>query len=250
MPRLFGLIGHPLSHSFSKKYFTQKFASENLADCSYELFDLAGISELPRLWQSQPQLEGLNVTIPYKLDVIPYLDELDESAERVGAVNVIKKSAQGLMGYNSDYYGFKASLSAWLPAGFAGQALVLGTGGASKAVVVALEDLGIKHRLVSRRDQGAGLTYGQLAQDRALFEQFNLVVNTTPLGTYPQIDTKPELPYPWMDASFYLYDLVYNPETTAFMAAGAQNGANAKNGYDMLVLQAERSWEIWNQNEG
>lgn len=250
----FGLIGKKLTHSFSKKYFTEKFEKENIKDAIYELFELQTIQELPLLIKSQPALRGLNVTIPYKLEVLPFLHEIDSAAQRIGAVNVIKIDEQGcLKGYNSDYYGFKESLIAFLFKG--GQvkedltkfkALILGTGGASKAVKVALEDLGIGYSFVSRTANN-NLTYSQLNHD--ILSAHQLIINTSPLGMYPQENDCPEIPYHFLNQHHYLYDLIYNPETTLFMQKGLIQGSNVTNGLPMLYLQAEKSWAIWRTKE-
>lgn len=243
----YGLIGYPLSHSFSKQYFARKFAKEAIADTVYELFPLESIEELPDLIQRYPDLVGLNVTIPYKQQVTPFLDRLDPVAERIGAVNTIKiDPASGeRVGYNSDYYGFKQSLEPWLNERTIKSALVLGTGGASKAIVCALHDLGIIYTYVSRHESPTAITYGSL-QDKHALTDFSLIVNTTPLGMSPQVDTAPALNYDQLTAAQLCYDLVYNPEETLFMKQAAAQGASVKNGLEMLHLQAEKSWEIWN----
>lgn len=245
--RIFGLIGKKLTHSFSKKYFTEKFERENIKQVVYELFELPNIDEFPQLIDNQENLKGLNVTIPYKLEVLPFLHEIDPAAERIGAVNVIKvQENKKLKGYNSDYYGFKFSLEKFLAGNTKVKALILGTGGASKAVKVALEDLDIPYRYVSRYSEKNNiLTYKQLDED--VFSSYHLIINTTPLGMYPFIETCPEIPYHLLGKNHYLYDLVYNPENTLFMQKGAENGAKVKNGLEMLYLQAEKSWEIWNE---
>lgn len=244
--RLFGLIGKKLGHSFSKGYFSNKFVEEGITDCRYELFELASIEELPALLSGQPELEGLNVTIPYKQDVFPYLHALDDSAKKVGAVNVIKRSTEGkLTGYNSDYYGFRTSLENWLPTGFDEQALVLGTGGASRAVCAALLDMGIGYVQVSRQEGEQQVTYEEVKKE-GMLSNHPLVINTTPLGMHPQTETAPDLPYHEAGKNHYFYDLVYNPAETRFMLLGKEQGASAMNGLEMLHLQAEKSWEIWN----
>jgi shikimate dehydrogenase len=246
MTNLYGLIGHPLTHSFSQRYFTEKFARENIANCRYDLFNLPEITGLVELLKT-PNLRGLNVTIPHKQAVFPYLDRLDDSAQRVGAVNVIRIEKDGSRtGFNSDYYGFKQSLTEWFLAigfSFSGmQALVLGTGGASKAVTVALEDLQIPFRLVSRTASETTISYGELPK---LIADYHLIINTSPVGTYPNINEAPAIPYDLLTAQHALYDLVYNPAETTFMRLGRERGAAVQNGYRMLVLQAERAWEIW-----
>ena len=241
----FGLIGYPLEHSFSKQYFTEKFQAEGIADAEYKLFPIENIAEFEQL--RKQQLAGLNVTIPYKEQIIPYLDELDEQARKIGAVNVIKFVGDKAIGFNTDYIGFQTSLKAFLPENFRGKALILGTGGASKAVKAALDDLSISSSLVSR-NQSNGTTYKELhAHDGEILKQYHLIINTAPLGTFPNISAKPDLPYQLLTRHHYLHDLVYNPESTAFMQAGAKYGAHVKNGLDMLIGQAESAWEIWNK---
>lgn len=244
--RTFGLIGYPLTHSFSKKYFTDKFSRENIMDVVYENFPIESIEYFPKLWQDHTSLVGLNVTIPYKEQVIPYLDLLDDAARRIGAVNVIKKMPDGrLKGYNSDYYGFKDSLVHFLRGNQPSHALVLGTGGASKAVVCALEDIGISHTLVSRVSDANKIAYEDLTT--SYISKSKLIVNTSPLGMYPKVDTYPDLPYNALTGEHFLYDLVYNPEITQFMSKGKTQGAQVMNGLPMLVGQAEKAWEIWNE---
>jgi len=248
--RTFGLVGYPLGHSFSKKYFTAKFAREGITDAAYELFPLENISQFPDLIEKQPDLRGLNVTIPYKQQVIPYLDGLDPAAQRIGAVNVIKIAGNGRKtGYNSDYFGFKTTLESWLQKYYAQEmpnlrALILGTGGASKAVRVALEDMGIAHTCVSRRRGENAISYGDLTEKSLAANR--LVINTTPLGMYPGTGVLPPLPYEWLTPGHLLYDLIYNPEETAFLKRGAAQGAKTFGGLPMLHAQAEKSWEIWN----
>ncbi|QJD79114.1 shikimate dehydrogenase family protein [Spirosoma rhododendri] len=245
----YGLIGYPLTHSFSQRYFTEKFAREGIADSRYELFEMPDVATaLPALLE-QPGLRGLNVTIPHKQAVQPYLDRLDASAEKVGAVNVIKIEADGSRtGYNSDYYGFRQSLEDWLAALNRTttdlRALVLGTGGASKAVVAALSDLGIAYKVVSRTKTADNLTYDELPD---VIDQYELLINCSPVGTYPHTDEAPALPYDQLTDRHLLYDLVYNPAETRFMQLGHARGAAAVNGYQMLVLQAEKAWAIWQE---
>ena len=243
----YGLIGYPLSHSFSKQYFTQKFEHEAIADSCYELFPLETIQALPALIRAHPDLVGLNVTIPYKQQVIPFLDRLDAVAQRIGAVNTIRMDPDlsTCVGYNSDYYGFKQSLRAWLANREVQHALVLGTGGASRAIVCALQDLNISYTYVSRRPAPGVITYEVLRTEYQLVD-FPLIVNTTPLGMLPQTDTAPPLHYQQLTAQHFCYDLVYNPEETLFMKKSQGQGAKTKNGLEMLHLQAEKSWEIWN----
>lgn len=244
--RNFGLIGKTLKHSFSKKYFTEKFEKENISDASYELFELENIGQIQKIFDL-PGLEGFNITIPYKEEIKPFLHSFDKSAEKVGAVNVVKILKNGhKIGYNSDYYGFKTSLENWADLQKINQALVLGTGGASKAVIASLEDLGILPRLVSRSKNKGSLTYDDLRNDPEIVRTHKLIINCTPLGTYPDVQTRPEINYDQITTEHFLYDLVYNPEITAFMQEGINRGAKAKNGLEMLILQAEKSWEIWN----
>ncbi|MDF2454782.1 MAG: aroE [Cytophagaceae bacterium] len=241
----FGLIGYPLSHSFSKKYFSEKFEKASITDAQYELYELKSLADFKNWMNTVSNLKGLNVTIPYKQEVIPFLDRLNDKAKAIGAVNVIKKEADGTYtGYNSDYYGFKNSLEDFLTKPFPKKALVLGTGGASKAVIVALQDMGIDYRYVSRQGSGCTLGYEELTPQ--LIEEHKLIINTTPLGMYPSVDQYPPIPYKAIGGEHYLYDLVYNPEETLFMKKGLLQGAKAKNGLDMLILQAEKAWEIWN----
>jgi shikimate dehydrogenase len=245
--RTFGLIGRSLSHSFSQTYFTQKFYRLGLEDCRYELFELASPRELPVLLAQHPDLAGLNVTIPYKEEVWPYLTDVASSAALVGAVNVIELRADGtLIGHNTDYVGFRESLRPfYLDRGPETRALVLGTGGAAKAVGVALRELGIPYWLVSRDALGPHLTYAELTP--AVLAAHPLVINTTPLGTYPDVDACPPLPYAALTPAHYLYDLVYNPRETLFLQKGREAGAHTKNGFDMLERQAEAAWDIWNK---
>ena len=243
----FGLIGRSLTHSFSQTYFTQKFERLHLADHHYELFELPTINDLPALLARRPGLRGLNVTIPYKEQVWPFLSEVAPSAARVGAVNVIEFTPDGrLIGHNTDYVGFRDSLRALLPTTWpAGlRALVLGSGGASKAVEVALRELGIGYWVVSRNPMGAGLTYQELTP--RLLKEHLLIINTTPLGTYPEVEECPPIPYEALTAHHCLYDLIYNPRETEFMKRGQAAGAQTKNGFEMLCLQAEAAWAIWN----
>lgn len=245
--RTFGLIGRSLSHSFSQAYFTQKFYSLGLNDCRYELFELASACELPALLVQHPGLVGLNVTIPYKEQIWPYLTDVATSAALVGAVNVIELRPDGsLIGHNTDYVGFRESLRPFYPTRrAAARALVLGTGGAAKAVGVALRELDIAYWLVSRDALGPHLTYAELTPE--VLAAHPLIINTTPLGTYPDVAACPPLPYPALTPQHYLYDLVYNPGETLFLQKGRAAGAHVKNGFDMLERQAEAAWDIWNK---
>ncbi|WP_151086120.1 shikimate dehydrogenase family protein [Hymenobacter baengnokdamensis] len=243
--RTFGLIGRSLVHSFSQIYFTQKFARLHLEDCQYELFELTTASELPQLLAQHPHLAGLNVTIPYKEQIWPYLTRLAPSAAMVGAVNVVEFSPDGsLIGHNTDYVGFMRSLQSFYPATPASRALVLGTGGAAKAVGVALRELHIPYWLVSRNPHGANLTYAELTPE--VIAAHSLIINTTPVGTFPATNECLPLPYSALGTAHYLFDLIYNPGETLFLRRGREAGAQTKNGYEMLELQAEAAWAIWN----
>lgn len=245
--KVFGLIGRTLKHSFSKKYFTDKFEKDSLSNIQYHLFELEEINEFPQLISKfNSNLKGLNVTIPYKKEVMSYLDELDENARIIEAVNTITISPTGkLKGYNTDYIGFKNALCEWDLSNK--KALILGTGGASNAVKKVLFDLGIEFLMISRSNTESTITYDELKKNQDLMRSHQLIINTTPVGTFPAIDDKPDLPYTHMSQDHLLFDLVYNPEITAFLQKGLDCGAKVKNGYDMLVGQAEASWEIWNK---
>lgn len=239
----FGLVGRNISYSFSKGYFTRKFRQMELEGCSYENFDIQDISSFPGIITNNPQLRGLNVTIPYKQAVIPYLDALDREAEKIGAVNTIKIEQGGLTGYNTDIYGFREAIVPFLRPDHT-KALVLGTGGASKAVSYVLNSLGIKVGFVSRTGGNGVLEYTGVG--REILEEYTVLVNATPLGTFPNVDDKPPLPYAYINSSHLLFDLIYNPIKTAFLRTGEAQGAQISNGLRMLELQAEKSWEIWN----
>ena len=242
--RKFGLIGKPLTHSFSKKYFTEKFLRESRTDCAYELFPIESIESLPELIASSPNLEGLNVTIPYKEKVLPYLST-SLIPDGVGACNCIKISEGKLVGYNTDILGFEKTLfPLLLPTHKA--ALVFGSGGASKAVIYVLKKLGIHYQLVGRNKTAeVGLTYEDITEE--LIKRHLLLINTTPLGMYPNVDICPAIPYNAIGTGHLLYDLVYNPSETLFLKNGLMQGATIKNGEQMLIAQAEESWRIWNE---
>lgn len=247
--RLFGLIGNPLSHSFSAKYFAKKFESENIADADYRLFPLNDISEITALIGFLTDLQGFNITIPYKLAILPYLNHITDAAKSVGAVNCVKieRNASGMIltGYNTDIYGFRESLLPVLKP-FHRKALVLGTGGAAKAVCYTLHELGIEYSLVSRSENGQTiLNYSQLSQK--IISDNPLIINTSPVGTYPEIEKCPDIPYQFLSSRHLLFDLVYNPSETKFLKLGSEAGAAILNGSKMLELQAEKSWEIWNE---
>jgi shikimate dehydrogenase len=246
--RTFGLLGRSLAHSFSQAYFSQKFARLGLTDCRYELFELPEASDLPQLLARYPDLAGLNVTIPYKEKIWPYLTRVAPSAALVGAVNVIEFQRDGsLVGHNSDYIGFRESLRKFYPLDAPNrQALVLGTGGAAKAVAIALQELAIPYQFVSRDPHGTNLTYDEVTQN--LLAAHSLIVNTTPLGTYPAVTKCPPLPYSALTAQHYLFDLIYNPRETLFLQRGLAAGGHIQNGLEMLELQAEAAWDIWTAN--
>lgn len=258
----FGLIGYPLGHSFSQKYFTNKFEKEAINDCGYQLFPIKNINELPELLKNNPDLCGLNVTIPHKIGVHYFLDNISPTAQEIDAVNCIKitypNSLSGLFdgelvhtnankpfleGHNTDAYGFEQSLKPLLKKHHT-KALILGNGGATRAVKYVLNNLGIDYKIVSRQPHHEMITYAQISKD-LLFE-YCLIINTTPQGTFPNVEDCPNIPYQHITQKHLLYDLIYNPEETLFLRKGRQQGASIKNGYQMLVLQAEKSWEIWN----
>ncbi len=243
---LYGLIGYPLSHSFSKKYFTEKFVRENITNSKYELFEIETIELLENILKThQEKLKGFNITIPHKEAIIPFLDEIDEAASRIGAINVVKiLPNRRLKGFNSDYYGFLQSLKKMVGDFTNKKALILGTGGASKAVKAALEDCNIPYQFVSRKPNKTTLSYDELTPD--LVANYQLIINTTPLGMFPNVDKSPDLPYEAINSNHYLFDLVYNPLETKFMKLGKERGAKVKNGLEMLELQADKAWEIWN----
>ena len=241
-----GLIGYPLVHSFSKKYFNEKFDNENIKNVSYQNYELKNINELKSLIKRNSDLRGLNVTIPYKEKVIKYLDKIDEKYLNIGAVNVIKIIDNKLFGINTDYEAFKITLKEWLDNSFNSKALILGSGGSSKSVSLALKELNIDHNFVSRKKRKNVFSYEELL-DIKIFSNYKLIINTTPLGMYPKINLLPNIPYRLITKNYYLYDLVYNPETTKFLEKGKRKGAKIKNGLEMLHLQAELSWNYWNQ---
>jgi shikimate dehydrogenase len=247
--RIFGLIGYPLGHSFSKKYFSEKFLNEKINDSSYENYPIKNIAEFPGLISSDDNLCGLNVTIPYKTEIIGYLDYLDREAEEVGAVNVIKIRREPgriwLNGYNSDITGISDAIHPYLNESV-GKALVLGTGGSSKAVCHVLKNLGMEVVLVSRERKPGVLAYADLDDD--IIEKTQLIVNTTPLGMFPNTTNRPDINYSRLTSDHILFDLVYNPERTAFLKAGAAQGCMTISGITMLHSQAEKAWEIWNDD--
>ncbi len=239
----YGLIGYPLSHSFSKKYFTEKFEREHIEDTTYHLFPIEKADELPTLLQAQPDLCGLNVTVPHKMNVLQYLDWIADDAKNAGAVNCIRISGTKLEGFNTDIYGFENSLKPLLKPQYS-EALILGDGGAAQAVKCVLDKLGIAFKSVTRKAAQRHILFSELTS--AHINQYKLIINTTPIGMSPKVDDCPTIPYEAITDEHLLYDLIYNPEETLFLAKGKEKGAMIKNGYEMLVLQAERSWEIWN----
>jgi shikimate dehydrogenase len=243
--RQFGLLGKDIAYSFSKKYFTDYFNLGNCDACTYENFDVENIDAFPSIISGNPDLKGLNVTIPYKEAVIPYLDKLSKSAAQIEAVNVIRFTRKGkLKGYNSDYYGFMKSIQPLLLVHHK-KALVLGTGGAAKAVAFALDRLGLTYTYVSRDALEGMLDYAAITA--TTFEEYHVVINCTPLGTSPNTAAFPPIPYDYFTDKHIAFDLVYNPEETQFLKKAKANGAVIKNGYEMLVLQAEKAWKIWNK---
>lgn len=245
--KLYGLLGYPLVHSFSQNYFNQKFESENI-DAEYINFEIPDIGMLMEVVAENENLNGLNVTIPYKEQVIPFLDEIDQAASEVGAVNVIKfirgKDGLRLKGYNSDIIGFTDSIKSLLKPHHQ-SALVLGTGGAAKAVSYSLRKLGLEVQLVSRRKSANTLVYEELTKND--LKTHKVIVNTTPLGMYPNVDTCPDIPYRYLTSQHLCYDLIYNPDETLFLKNSRLAGAQVKNGLEMLLLQAFASYSIWNQ---
>ncbi len=242
----YGLIGYPLGHSFSIGYFNEKFQNENI-DAVYENFEIASIEDLEEVLATNPQLRGLNVTIPYKEKVMSYLDHITPEARAIGAVNVIQVQHKGskviLKGFNSDVIGFTRSIEPMLER-FHKKALVLGTGGAAKAIHFALTALGLEVVYVSRYERPGTIQYETITPD--VVREYNVIVNCTPLGMFPNVSECPPLPYAAMDSHNLLYDLIYNPDETLFMQKGAAQGATVKNGLEMLLLQAFASWEFWN----
>ncbi|HLK28965.1 MAG TPA: shikimate dehydrogenase [Puia sp.] len=242
--RKFGLIGYPLSHSFSQKYFTEKFNKENIEDCSYQNFSIPAIQEISSIILSEAELCGLNVTIPYKEQVIPFLDFKNEVVEQINACNCIKIIDRKLYGFNTDVVGFEISLKKKLKAHHK-NALILGTGGAAKAVEYVMKKLGIEYKLVSRKPSSENaISYNDLNEN--IIRSHQLIVNTSPIGMYPNVYAYPEITYQAITSQHYFFDLIYNPAKTAFLQKGEERGAVIENGLEMLVLQAEESWRIWN----
>jgi shikimate dehydrogenase len=242
--KLYGLIGYPLGHSFSQKYFTQKFLQLGIAGCRYEAFPLESITDFPALLNAHADLCGLNITIPHKQNIIPFLTDVSQLPQGINACNCIKIENGKFTGYNTDVTGFEQSLLPLLKPHHT-KALILGNGGAAAAIKFVLDKLHIAYKVVSRQpNNNADLTYNNL--NEAIIKQHLLIINTTPVGTYPKANECPAIPYNFLTAQHYLFDLVYNPEKTLFLQKGEAQGAAVKNGYDMLVIQAEESWKIWN----
>ena len=241
---LYGLVGRNISHSFSPNYFRKKFLEESIR-ADYILFDIDSIDKLPEIILSTPELRGFNVTIPYKKEVMNLLQQVSEEAQAVGAVNTVKVTKSGLTGYNTDVAGFRNSLLPLIEGKLPMKALILGTGGASEAVKFVLNKLSISFRQVSRSKSENTLTYSEV--DRSIMQAFRLIINTTPLGMFPNINQTPAIPFDHLTKHHILYDLIYNPEETNFLKEGKRVGAKVKNGLEMLYLQAEASWRIWQE---
>ena len=242
---LYGLAGKNIGHSFSKRYFNEKFESLGLEDHEYVNFEIEDISLLPEIVKRHPNLKGLNVTIPYKESVIPQLTSLSKKAMAIGAVNTIRILADGkLKGYNTDWYGFRKAIKPLLEPHHR-NALILGTGGASKAIAYVLTDLDIKYTFVSRNDSPNHIPYERL--NATIFDNYQIIINTTPVGTWPDVTSSPKIPYEFLTPKHIAFDLIYNPEETQFMKNAKQFGAKTSNGYDMLVFQAEKAWRIWHK---
>jgi len=242
--KIFGLIGKNIAYSFSQKYFLDKFQKEKINDCLYKNFDIPNSTYFPQIIKKNKNLKGLNITIPYKQEIIPYLDKLSRKAEEIGAVNCVKITKKNkLKGYNTDIYGFKKTLLPLLQPHHT-HALILGKGGAAKAVAYTLTKLNIHYKYVSRNPQESDFSYHDLSKNVIL--QHTLLINCTPLGTFPDIEDFPKINYSNLSNKHLAFDLIYNPIQSKFLRLAKENGATTKNGYDMLVFQAEKSWEIWN----
>lgn len=241
--RQFGLIGRNISYSFSKSYFAEKFKNENIVDAVYNVFDLKQIDEVEKVFETEG-LIGFNVTIPYKQEIIPFLDELSPQAKSIGAVNTVLIKDGKRIGHNTDCYGFHHSLEPLLESHHK-KALVLGNGGAAKAVYYILDLLQIKYKIVSRAKSDNYLTYEEL--DEEVINNHQIIINCSPVGTFPNVENSPSLPYQLINEKHLLYDLIYNPPLTKFLENGKNQGAKIKNGHEMLILQAEKAWDIWNK---
>jgi shikimate dehydrogenase len=246
MEKKFGLIGSSVSHSFSKSYFDEKFFREGLRDYHYDLYPLNSVDELKKLLDENPELFGLNVTIPYKEQVLKFLSDIDPTAKNIGAVNVIKIQNGKLKGFNTDSDAFYETLEKWFPKNKNAQALVLGTGGSSKAVQQALKKLAIPFEIVSREKSKGSHTYESLEKNGAPISKAQLIINTTPLGMTPNTNDMPPIDYELITSQHYVYDLIYNPARTLFIQKAEMRGATVKNGLEMLQIQAEKAWAIWN----
>lgn len=238
----FGLLGRTLKHSFSKVFFTEKFDKEHIAGCSYENFELASIELLPELLLAMPDLVGFNITIPYKEEILPYLHWQNAIVKSTGACNCVKIRNGQLYGFNTDVIGFRQTLQAHLRPSHK-MALILGTGGAARAVQYALTQIGLPFLTVSRKRKANCILYEEITPE--LLKTHTVIINTTPLGMYPEVQAAPPIPYEYITSNHFLYDLVYNPPKTSFLSKGEERGAAIFNGYEMLVLQAEESWSIW-----
>lgn len=245
---LLGLIGKNLTHSFSESYFQEKFRKENINNFSYKPFNLIKIEDVKNLISENPNLIGLNITIPFKSEILKYVDFTDKAVEEIKAANTIyiEPNSRKIHAYNTDIIGFELSLKEFLPKNEKFRALILGSGGASKAVQYVLKKLQIDFRIVSRKKSENNLTYSELSKD--VIEKHKLIINTTPLGTFPDINNSPEIDFNNINKNHYLFDLIYNPSETIFLKKGRENGAKTKNGLEMLKIQAEESWKIWQQN--
>lgn len=241
--RQFGLIGRNISYSFSKSYFADKFINENIVDAVYNVFDLQQIDDIEKVFATEG-LVGFNVTIPYKQEIIPFLDELSPEAKTIGAVNTVLIKNGKRIGHNTDCYGFHHSILPLLDSHHK-KALILGNGGAAKAVFYILDELNIAYKIVSRTTLENQFTYDDLNEE--IISQHQIIINCSPVGTFPNIENAPLLPYQFVSEKHLLYDLIYNPPVTKFLENGQNNGAKIKNGYEMLVLQAEKAWKIWNK---
>jgi shikimate dehydrogenase len=246
--KVFGLLGKNISYSFSRGYFSKKFEALGLKKHEYKNFDIQEIADFPAIINSETLFGGMNVTIPYKEEVIPYLDTLDKTAKEVGAVNTIKFTKRGnSKGYNTDVVGFENSILPFLKEHHK-YALILGTGGASKAIAFALKKNNIKYKFVSRNPSGKNeISYTELTEE--MLHKYHVIVNCTPIGTSPDIHVSPNIPYQFLTEKHLLFDLIYNPAISAFLAKGKEKGASIKNGYEMLEMQAEESWRIWNESK-
>jgi len=248
MEKKFGLIGATVSHSFSKAYFDEKFFNDGLRDYHYDLYPLNTIDDLKKLLSENPELVGLNVTIPYKEQVLKFLNEIEPAAKSIGAVNVIKIQNGQLKGYNTDSDAFLESVEKWFPKQKNSRALILGTGGSSKAVQVALKKLGISFQVVSRDKKLGNFSYEELEKKPEIISGTNLLINTTPLGMSPNNNAMPPIDYELLGPDHYVYDLIYNPARTKFLQKAEMRNAIIKNGLEMLHIQAEKAWAIWNSN--